>query len=115
MADPLLPPLLRMRQSDKPVSTIRLIAFLDKANPLTESRWVRTGEPDAWSLQSTASKGGVPESAWAGKIHVADPDPVCPLSSRHVWTLLTLLLPFLLIFLFTHAAPQFYGNSTGLG
>jgi hypothetical protein len=74
-------------------NTITIVARLDRANPLTEAKWVRTGSPDDWimsvvgtSLQlpkgtlsgpSSASPNLLPPvSAWKGKIKVADPDAV---------------------------------------
>ena len=58
---------------------VTIIAHLDVDNPLSEAKWVRSGETDAWSIVPVADpKGGLTtvESGWFGKIHVADPDLV---------------------------------------
>ncbi|GAA5820528.1 hypothetical protein JCM11251_003031 [Rhodosporidiobolus azoricus] len=98
--DPLLPPLHRLlvtspqlqpneEQSDEPAQsqptslshdTITVTAQLDKANPLTEARWVKTGEVENWILSLGISNGADPKDAsrlsdWRGKIKVVDPDP----------------------------------------
>ncbi|KAI5475169.1 proteasome subunit alpha type 1 [Pseudohyphozyma bogoriensis] len=61
-------------------SHITIVASLDRVNPLTEARWVKTGEVDAWILSLSISNGQDPKkkdgvSEWKGKIHVYDPDP----------------------------------------
>lgn len=84
---PLLPPLHRLASlktsedgSAAPASQmVTIIAHLDVDNPLSEARWVRSGETDAWSIVPVPDpRGGMTtvESGWFGKIHVADPDPV---------------------------------------
>ena len=64
---------------------ITITALLAKANPLTEARWVKTGEVDAWIVSLGISSGvsvkdvKKPEgklSEWKGKISVVDPDAV---------------------------------------
>jgi hypothetical protein len=59
---------------------ITVIAHLDKVNPLTEARWVKTGEVEQWIISLGLQNGQDPKkdqlSEWKGKIVVADPDPV---------------------------------------
>ncbi|KAM0752334.1 hypothetical protein T439DRAFT_287453, partial [Meredithblackwellia eburnea MCA 4105] len=92
--DPLLPPLHHLfneGQAPSPVdllqgegisvtasfnrSHITIVASLDRQNPLTEARWVKTGEVEPWiaSLHNPEKKEVASE--WKGKIVVADPDP----------------------------------------
>lgn len=53
---------------------ITIIAYLDRSNPLTEARWVKTGDVEAWINQLGLSSDVNTE--WKGKIIVTDPDPV---------------------------------------
>lgn len=84
--DPLLPPLHQLFssstdgievQSPLKKEEITLVANLDRSNPLTEARWVKTGDIEGWITQLSlgSTKGDV--SSWKGKIRVVDPDPVC--------------------------------------
>lgn len=95
--DPLLPPLHELfhsvsegRENDDhsteepKFDRVTIIAALDRSNPLTETRWVRSGDPDGWLAQlgtnSRVSEGdrlaNLVESGWKGKIEVVDPDAV---------------------------------------
>ncbi|GAA5874553.1 hypothetical protein JCM16303_002903 [Sporobolomyces ruberrimus] len=56
-----------------------ITAQLDRANPLTEARWVKTGEVENWILSLGIANGQDPKdpeqlSKWLGKIIVEDPD-----------------------------------------
>ncbi|BGP32442.1 hypothetical protein JCM10296v2_004223 [Rhodotorula toruloides] len=87
--DPLLPPLHRLlRTSDTTTDsaatfshdTITIVAQLDRLNPLTEARWVKTGDVDNWIVSLGISSGANPKqtdklSEWRNKIKVVDPDP----------------------------------------
>lgn len=101
--DPLLPPLHRLFLSsleglpeEKPDAqehhsalkvkaapgfkqdSVLLVAELDTANPLTEAKWVRTGDVDSWISQMTGRIFKPEEKAecgWRRKITVVDPDP----------------------------------------
>lgn len=79
-----LPPLTRF-VPEKASFTIK--AFLDRVNPLTEARWVKTGDVEGWINQLDGSSSRTPGAAaeerrehavalWRGKISVADPEPV---------------------------------------
>ena len=61
-------------------SQITIVATLDRTNPLTEARWVKTGEIEPWILSLGIASGLDVKadmiSEWRGKITVADPDPV---------------------------------------
>ena len=100
---------------------ITVIARMDRMNPLTEAKWVRTGNPDDWiysvangglgNSSSSSNSAQLPEGesagqqilAWKGKIRVIDPDAVRLLfffllsSSRFAFSYLTSLLPCSLI------------------
>lgn len=52
-----------------------IVVTIDKVNPLTEARWVKTGEVDAW-MHTLALDSKSATSQWKGKITVSDPDPV---------------------------------------
>lgn len=95
--DPLLPPLHRLLASsaDGEASaahafsheTITVSARLDRQNPLTEARWVKTGEVDNWIVSLGIAAGASPKDAsklseWRSKIKIVDPDPVRGSSSR---------------------------------
>lgn len=92
--EPLLPPLhhflTRPSPNEQPTLSIipstsftrpsfTIVAQLDRANPLTEARWVKTGEVENWILSLGIANGQDPKdpkqlSKWLGKITVADPD-----------------------------------------
>lgn len=78
------PPLHNLLEASEPIlkadAKLTIIAHLDKINPLTEARWVRSSEPNAWAFVAPQpSKGTLPpslaDSAWVDKLHVTDPDP----------------------------------------
>ncbi|KAH8917564.1 hypothetical protein BT69DRAFT_655463 [Atractiella rhizophila] len=85
--DELLPPLHKLaaesHDSTAEASTgfkvdhITVIATLDRVNPLTEARWVKSGDIEGWITQMMAgSKDNEPrETLWRNKIEVVDPDP----------------------------------------
>lgn len=92
--DPLLPPLHRLLINSESATdstsaqatsfsheTITIVAQLDRLNPLTEARWVKTGDVDNWILSLGIANGANPKdtdrlSEWRNKIKVVDPDPV---------------------------------------
>lgn len=54
--------------------------YLDKEKPLSEPKWVKSGDVQEW-LRSILGRmfwaaGNIADS-WERKIEVADPDPVC--------------------------------------
>ncbi len=61
-----------------PLSTV-LTAYLDKARPLSEPRWVKTGDVQDW-LKSMFGRmfwaAGDAADGWEKKIEVVDADPV---------------------------------------
>lgn len=86
--DALLPPLhhllsspasdadgIVVTQADDP-HQITIVAYLDRSNPLTEARWVKTGEVEAWITSLGIDSKTDVVSEWKGKISVSDPDPV---------------------------------------
>lgn len=104
--DPLLPPLQRLASDDKPSTsaldgldivegaskgTLTVVAYLDRSNPLTEARWVKTGDVEGWITQLSLANGIVSE--WKGKISVVDPDPVRTVSSLFSPTLTQMQAP----------------------
>lgn len=89
--DPLLPPLHRLLDDHAAAPLqgsglviapgfnkdhITIIAHLDRSNPLTEARWVKTGDVDGWITTLSIDAKSDVVSEWKSKITVADPDPV---------------------------------------
>lgn len=64
-------------------SKIHLIVHLDTDRPLSEPKWVKSGDVQEW-LKSMFGRmfwvAGEAADGWEKKIEVADPDPVCMLS-----------------------------------
>ncbi len=73
--DATLPPFSKATLPTKTVLTI----YLDKDKPLSEPRWVKTGDVQEW-LKSMFGRmfwvAGDAADGWEKKIEVADPDPV---------------------------------------
>jgi len=61
-------------------SKVRLIVHLDTDRPLSEPKWVKSGDVQEW-LKSMFGRmfwvAGEAADGWEKKIEVADPDPVC--------------------------------------
>ncbi|KAG7097204.1 hypothetical protein E1B28_004575 [Marasmius oreades] len=80
-ADPVLPPF-----TSAPSPTVTLVACLDTERPLSEPRWLKTGDIQDW-LRSMFGKatpaGATPGNGWERKITVVDPDP-----PPTIWTVL---------------------------
>lgn len=82
-SDPTLPDFASLLQAGPTI--VNLTAYLDRNKPLSEPKWVRTGDIEDWLTAVFASKpsdGPDGRGAWAGKIEVTDPDPVCCLFRR---------------------------------
>ena len=66
------------RKATLPMQTV-LVAYLDKDRPLSEPRWVKTGDVQDW-LKSMFGRmfwvAGDAADGWEKKIEVVDPDPV---------------------------------------
>ncbi|KAJ3867650.1 hypothetical protein EV359DRAFT_33995 [Lentinula novae-zelandiae] len=81
-SDPTLPPFI----NDSASTTLTLIAHLDTKRPLSEPRWVRTGDIQEW-LRSMFGRmfwvAGDAADGWEKKITVMDPDP-----PPTIWTVL---------------------------
>lgn len=61
-------------------TVMTMIIHLDKERPLSEPRWVKTGDVQEW-LKSMFGRmfwvaGDAAEEGWEKKIEVKDPDPV---------------------------------------
>ena len=59
--------------------TVTFTVYLDREKPLSEPKWVRTGDIDEWlrgiyGHLKTHSEDG--RALWTGRIEVVDPDPV---------------------------------------
>ncbi|KAG6378411.1 hypothetical protein JVT61DRAFT_12666 [Boletus reticuloceps] len=67
-------------------SKVHLIVYLDKERPLSEPKWVKTGDVQEW-LKSMFGRmfwvAGEAVDGWEKKIEVADPDP-----APTIWTVL---------------------------
>lgn len=74
-SDPTLPPF----SNDSLLTSVTLIAHLDTKRPLSEPRWVRTGDIQDW-LRSMFGRmfwvAGEAADGWERKVVVVDPDPV---------------------------------------
>lgn len=61
-------------------SKVHLIVHLDTERPLSEPKWVKSGDVQEW-LKSMFGRmfwvAGDAAGGWERKIEVADPDPVC--------------------------------------
>lgn len=72
--DTTVPP---FRKASLPLHTV-LVAYLDKDRPLSEPRWVKTGDVQDW-LKSMFGRmfwvAGEAADGWEKKIEVVDPDP----------------------------------------
>lgn len=75
LSDPAHPPFLK---TAIPYSTI-LAVYLDTARPLSEPRWIKTGDVQEW-LKSMFGRmfwvAGDAAAGWEKKVEVIDPDPV---------------------------------------
>ncbi|EKM59603.1 uncharacterized protein PHACADRAFT_181595 [Phanerochaete carnosa HHB-10118-sp] len=73
------------RKATLPLQTV-LVAYLDKERPLSEPRWVKTGDVHDW-LKSMFGRmfwvAGEAADGWEKKIEVVDPDP-----PPTIWTVL---------------------------
>ncbi|KAI0751300.1 hypothetical protein C8Q80DRAFT_1230574 [Daedaleopsis nitida] len=80
--DPTVPPLWRA----KIPSEIQLHLYLDKEKPLSEPRWVKTGDVQEW-LRSMFGRmfwvAGDAADGWEKRVEVVDPDP-----APTIWTVL---------------------------
>ncbi|KAH7339111.1 hypothetical protein B0J17DRAFT_401961 [Rhizoctonia solani] len=58
-------------------SEITIVVHLDRDKPLTETKWVKTGDLDEWLSNEFGPLRPDPSGRanWSGKIQVADPDP----------------------------------------
>ncbi|CAE6458884.1 unnamed protein product [Rhizoctonia solani] len=58
-------------------SEITIVVHLDRDKPLTETKWVKTGDLDEWLSNEFGPLRPDPsgQANWSGKIQVADPDP----------------------------------------
>ncbi|KAB5589964.1 Protein IWS1 [Ceratobasidium theobromae] len=56
---------------------ITVVVHLDRDKPLTETKWVKTGDLDEWLSNEFGPLRPDPSgrASWSGKIEVADPDP----------------------------------------
>jgi 20S proteasome subunit alpha 6 len=66
-------------ETDLPVS-VTMIVHLNRDRPLSEPKWVKTGDVQEW-LKSLLGRmfwvaGDAAEDGWEKKIEVKDPDPV---------------------------------------
>ncbi|KAI9001144.1 hypothetical protein BD414DRAFT_511728 [Trametes punicea] len=80
--DPTVPPFSKA----KVPSEVLLVLYLDKEKPLSEPRWVKTGDVQEW-LRSMFGRmfwvAGDAADGWEKRIEVVDPDP-----APTIWTVL---------------------------
>lgn len=79
-SDPTVPPLWKA----KIPSEVQLVLYLDKEKPLSEPRWVKTGDVQEW-LRSMFGRmfwvAGDAADGWERRAEIVDPDPVRMFSS----------------------------------
>lgn len=73
--------LLQTRDDTGSPPIVDLVAYLDRNKPLSEPKWVRTGDVEDLLL-SVFAKNMQGRAAWASKVDVVDPDPVSCCSLR---------------------------------
>lgn len=58
--------------------TFKIIAYLDQERPLSEPKWVRTGNVEDWlnELFGRMKVDNKKVSNWRGKFEILDPEPV---------------------------------------
>ena len=73
-----------------------MVLYLDKEKPLSEPKWVKTGDIEDWlrSMFGQAKSDAQNHASWSGKIIIADPDPVRR-SFRHAMLMAIADLEFL--------------------
>ncbi|KAL0574319.1 hypothetical protein V5O48_007630 [Marasmius crinis-equi] len=76
--DPVLPPFALATSA-----TVTLIAYLDTGKPLSEPKWLKTGDVQDWLRSMFGKSGAVSGNGWERKITVVDPDP-----PPTIWTVL---------------------------
>ena len=70
--DPTIPPLAKYLPGK-----VRLTLYLDKDKPLSEPKWVKSGDIEDWlSSMAEPAPGKSEHASWSGKISIVDPDPV---------------------------------------
>lgn len=79
-SDPTIPPFPKYLAAspDRPLK-VRLVLYLDKEKPLSEPKWVKTGDIEDWlktMFGSAKQDKHNNHASWSGKIIIADPDPV---------------------------------------
>ncbi|KAG8945439.1 hypothetical protein FRC04_000814 [Tulasnella sp. 424] len=62
--------------ASKPIK-LRLLLYLDKEKPLSEPKWVKTGDIEDWlkTMFGPLKTGPQTYASWSGKISIVDPDP----------------------------------------
>jgi len=53
-----------------------LSIYLDKEKPMSEPRWVKTGDLEEWLRNTFGIFWSSGENGWEKRIEVMDPDPV---------------------------------------
>ncbi|RDX53079.1 hypothetical protein OH76DRAFT_1343770 [Lentinus brumalis] len=81
-SDVTVPPLWRA----KIPSEVQLVLYLDKERPLSEPRWVKTGDVQEWLKSMFGGRfwvAGDAADGWERRVEVVDPDP-----APTIWTVL---------------------------
>lgn len=70
------------------LTSTTLVGYLDQDRPLSEPRWVKTGDVQEW-LKSMFGRmfwvAGEAADGWEKKLEVVDPDPVRDLFNPSIW------------------------------
>ncbi|KAJ2915012.1 hypothetical protein MD484_g5387, partial [Candolleomyces efflorescens] len=78
-ADQTVPPFSKLSLP----TSVRLVAHLDVARPLSEPKWAKSGDVQEWLRSMLGSKSDESSEGWEKKIQVVDPDP-----PPTIWTVL---------------------------
>ncbi|KAG8963325.1 hypothetical protein FRC03_003155 [Tulasnella sp. 419] len=75
--DATIPPFHKYQNMSADPIRVRLLLFLDKDKPLSEPKWVKTGDIEEWlkNIFGQVKPDLDTRNSWNGKIHVVDPDP----------------------------------------
>ncbi|WVQ86280.1 hypothetical protein IAT38_008448 [Cryptococcus sp. DSM 104549] len=72
-----IPPLHRIAANlivDNTSEAFSISLYLNKKSPLSEPKWCKTNQADAWLYEQFESRKGQ-DAGWRGKLEVMDPDP----------------------------------------
>lgn len=78
-SDLTIPPLAKyLATASSPPVKVKMVLYLDKEKPLSEPKWVKTGDIEDWlrSMFGQTKTDSQAHASWSGKIAILDPDQV---------------------------------------